>query len=129
PGEPARALVRRLAALPEVGGVRWVEAFLPSGEATKRAILARLQGVFPRNTSAVEDLSDDLLRAEFAKLQDGLRRIAAEPAAPQDLARTANELRRSLLLLDNNGTVPVSALRELERTFFVRLQLLLDRID
>jgi hypothetical protein len=129
PGEPARALVRRLAALPEVGGVRWVEAFLPSGEATKRAILARLQGVFPRNTSAVEDLPDDLLRAEFAKLQDGLRRIAAEPAAPRDLARTANELRRSLLLLDNNGTVPASALRELERTFFVRLQLLLDRID
>ncbi len=129
PGEPARSLVRRLAALPEVEGVRWVEAFLPSGEATKRAILAKLQGVFPRNTNAVADISDELLRAEFAKLQDGLRRIAAEPAAPQELARAANELRRSLLLLDNNGTVPVSALRELERTFFVRLQLLLDRID
>src|SRR5262245_28849515 len=129
PGEPARSLVRRLAALPEVEGVRWVEAFLPSGEATKRAILARLQGVFPRNTNAVEDLSDDLLRAEFIKLQDGLRHIGAEPAAPRDLARAANELRRSLLLLDNNSTAPASDLRQLERTFFVRLQLLLDRID
>jgi predicted RND superfamily exporter protein len=129
PGEPARSLVRRLAALPEVEGVRWVEAFLPSGEAEKRAILARLQGVFPHNTNAVEDLPDDLLRAEFAKLVDGLRRIGAEPAAPRDLARAANELRRSLLLLDNNSTAPVSALRELERTFFVRLQLLLERID
>ncbi|MGE0004149.1 MAG: hypothetical protein AB7S92_01040 [Parvibaculaceae bacterium] len=129
PGDTARGLVRRLAVLPEVEGVRWVEAFLPSGEADKRAILARLQGVFPRNTNAVEDLPDDLVKAEFAKLQDGLRRIAAQPEAPPDLARAANELRRSLLLLDNNGTAPVAALRQLERTFFVRLQLLLDRID
>ena len=129
PGDPARDLVRRLAVLPEVEGVRWVEAFLPSGEADKRAILAKLQGVFPRNTNAVEDIPDDLLKAEFAKLQDGLSRIAAQPAAPKDLARAANELRRSLLLLDNNGTAPVAALRQLERTFFVRLQLLLDRID
>ncbi|MGE3871499.1 MAG: hypothetical protein AB7F74_00945 [Parvibaculaceae bacterium] len=129
PGDPTRALVRRLASLPEVEGVRWVEAFLPSGEADKRAILAKLQGVFPRNTNAVEDVPDDVLRAEFAKLQDGLRRIASEPAAPPELARAANELRRSLLLLDNDGTAPASALRQLERTFFVRLQLLLDRID
>jgi uncharacterized protein len=129
PGESARSLVRRLAALPEVESVRWVEAFLPPGEAAKRAILARLEGVFPRNTNAVEDLPDDLLRAQFAQLLDGLRRIGAEPAAPRDLARAANELRRSLLLLDNNGTAPASALRQLERTFFVRLQLLLDRID
>ncbi|MGE0238865.1 MAG: hypothetical protein AB7S59_09115, partial [Parvibaculaceae bacterium] len=129
PGDAARNLVRRLAVLPEVEGVRWVEAFLPSGEADKRAILAKLQGVFPRNTNAVEDTPDDLLKAEFAKLQEGLRRIAAEPAATPDLARAANELRRSLLLLDNNGAVPVAALRQLERTFFVRLQLLLDRID
>ena len=129
PGDAARNLVRRLAVLPEVEGVRWVEAFLPTGEADKRAILARLQGVFPRNTNAVEDVPDELLKTEFAKLQDGLRRIAAEPAATPDLARAANELRRSLLLLDNNGAAPVAALRQLERTFFVRLQLLLDRID
>jgi hypothetical protein len=129
PGEPARALVRRLAVLPEVEGVRWVESFLPSGEAEKRAILARLQGVFPRNTNAVDDIPDELLRAEFVKLQDGLRRIAGEPAAPPELANAANELRRSLLLLDANGVAPPSALRQLERTFFVRLQLLLDRID
>ena len=126
---PARLLVRRLAALPEVEGVRWVEAFLPSGEADKRAILAQAAGVFPRNTTAVEDLPDDLLRAEFVKLQDGLRRIAAEPAATPELARAANELRRSLVLLDGNGVAARAALRQLERTFFVRLQLLLDRID
>jgi len=129
PGDPARSLVRRLAVLPEVEGVRWVEAFLPTGEAEKRAILARLQGVFPRNTNAVEDIPDELLRAEVVKLEDGLRRIAAEPAATPELARAANELRRSLLLLDSNGPAPPSALRQLERTFFVRLQLLLDRID
>lgn len=129
PGDPARSLVRRLAALPEVEGVRWVEAFLPTGEAEKRAILAKLQGVFPRNTNAVEDVPDDLLRAEVLKLEDGLRRIATEPAATPELARAANELRQSLLLLDSNGPAPPSALRQLERTFFVRLQLLLDRID
>ncbi len=129
PGDPARLLVRRLAALPEVEGVRWVEAFLPPGEAEKRAILAKLQGVFPRNTNAVEDIPDDPLRAEFVKLQDGLRRIAAEPAATPELARAANELRRSLVLLDGNGVAAPSVLRQLERTFFVRLQLLLDRID
>jgi predicted RND superfamily exporter protein len=129
PGDPARRLVRRLASLPEVEGVRWVEAFLPSGEADKRAILAKLHGVFPDHTNAVEDLPDDLLRAEFVKLQDGLRRIAAEPAATPDLARAANELRRSLLLLDGNGQAPAAALRQLERSFFVRLQLLLDRIE
>ena len=129
PGDPARLLIRRLAALPEVEGVRWVEAFLPSGEAEKRAILARLQGVFPRNTTAVEDIPDDLLRTEFVKLQDGLRRIAAEPAAMPELARAANEFRRSLVLLDGSGIAPPAALRQLERTFFVRLQLLLDRID
>jgi hypothetical protein len=129
PGEPARSLVRRLAVLPEVEGVRWVEAFLPSDEAAKRAILAKLQGVYPSNTNAVEDLPDDQVRVEFAKLLDGLGRIGAEPGAPRDLAQAANDLRRSLLLLDDNGTAPVSALRQLERTFFVRLQLLLDRID
>jgi predicted RND superfamily exporter protein len=129
PGDPARLLIRRLAALPEVEGVRWVEAFLPSGEAEKRAILARLQGVFPRTTTAVEDIPDDRLRTEFVKLQDGLRRIAAEPAATPELARAANEFRRSLVLLDGSGIAPPAALRQLERTFFVRLQLLLDRID
>ncbi len=129
PGEPARLLVRRLAALPEVEGVRWVEAFLPTGEADKRAMLAKLEGVFPRNTSAVEDLPDDLLRIQFVKLEDGLQRIAAEPKVPPELARAANELRRSLLLLDANGTAPATTLRQLERTFFVKLQLLLDRID
>ena len=129
PGDPARLLVRRLANLPEVEGVRWVEAFLPPGEADKRAILAKLHGVFPDHTNAVEDLPDELLRAEFAKLQDGLRRIAAEPSATRDLARAANELRRSLLLLDGNGAAPPAALRQLERSFFVRLQLLLDRIE
>ena len=129
PGDPARLLVRRLAALPEVEGVRWVEAFLPSGEAEKRAILARLQGVFPRNTTAVEDIPDDQLRAEFVKLQDGLQRIAAEPKATPELAGAANELRRSLVLLDGNGIAAPAVLRQLERTFFVRLQLLLDRID
>ncbi len=129
PGDPARLLVRRLAALPEVEGVRWVEAFLPSGEADKRAILAKLQGVFPRNTAAVEDLPDDLLRAEFAKLADGLQRIAAEPQVTPELAKAANELRRSLLLLEANGAAPPAVLRQIERTFFVRLQLLLDRID
>lgn len=129
PGDPARLLVRRLAALPEVEGVRWVESFLPPGEADKRAILARLQGVFPRNTAAVPDVADDLLRAEFVKLLDGLQRIAAEPRATPELARAANELRRSLVLLDSNGVAPPEALRQLERTFFTRLQLLLDRID
>ena len=119
-GDPARLLVRRLAALPEVEGVRWVEAFLPSGEADKRAILAKLQGVFPRNTNAVEDMPDDLLRAEFVKLQDGLQRIAAEPRATPELAAAANELRRSLVLLDGNGIAPPAVLRQLERTFFVR---------
>jgi predicted RND superfamily exporter protein len=128
-GDPARSLVRRLAALQEVEGVRWVEAFLPSGEEDKRAILAKLQGVFPRNTTAVEDVPDDQLRAEFLKLEDGLQRIAAAPGVKPDLARAANDLRRSLLLLDANGPAPATALRELERTFFVRLQLLLDRID
>lgn len=129
PGDPARLLVRRLAALPEVEGVRWVETFLPPGEADKRAILARLQGVFPRNTAAVPDVADDLLRAEFAKLLDALQRIAAEPKATPELAGAANELRRSLLLLDGNGVVSSDALRQIERTFFTRLQLLLDRID
>lgn len=129
PGDPARLLIRRLAALPEVEGVRWVEAFLPSGEAEKRAILARLQGVFPRNTTAVEDIPDDLLRTEFVKLQDGLQRIAAEPAATPELASAANEFRRSLVLLDGSGIAAPAVLRQLERTFFVRLQLLLDRID
>ena len=129
PGDPARQLVRRLAVLPEVEGVRWVEAFLPSGEADKRAILARLQGVFPRNTTPVEDLSDDLLRTEFAKLADGLQRIVAEPKATPELAQAANELRRSLLIIDANGTAQPAALRQLERTLFVKLQLLLDRID
>lgn len=129
PGDPARLLVRRLASLPEVEGVRWVEAFLPTGEADKRAILAKLDGVFPRNTNAVEDLPDDLLRAEFIKLQDGLQRIAAEPKVTPELAQAANELRRSLMLLDSSGAVPPAALRQLERTFFVKLQLLLDRID
>lgn len=129
PGDPARQLVRRLANLPEVEGVRWVEAFLPPQEADKRAILAKLRGVFPGHTNAVEDLPDEALRAEFVKLQDGLRRIASEPSAKGDLARAANELRRSLLLLENNGEAPVAALRQLERSFFVRLQLLLDRID
>lgn len=93
PGDPARLLVRRLATLPEVAGVRWVESFLPPGEADKRAILAKLQGAFPRNTTAVPDIPDDLLRAEFVKLQDGLQRIAAEPRATPELARAANELR------------------------------------
>jgi predicted RND superfamily exporter protein len=129
PGDPTRSLVRRLAVLPEVEGVRWVEAFLPSGEGDKRAILAKLQGVFPRNTNAVEDVPDDQLRAEFLKLEDGLQRIAAAPGVKPDLARAANDLRRSLLLLDANGPAPAPELRELERTFFVRLQLLLDRID
>jgi predicted RND superfamily exporter protein len=129
PGDPARLLVRRLASLPEVEGVRWVEAFLPTGEADKRAIMAKLDGVFPRNTNAVEDLPDDLLRAEFVKLQDGLQRIAAEPKVTPELAQAANELRRSLTLLDRNGSAPPAALRQLERTFFVKLQLLLDRID
>lgn len=129
PGDPARQLVRRLATLPEVEGVRWVESFLPPGEADKRAILARLQGAFPRNTTAVPDIPDDLLRAEFVKLQDGLQRIAAEPRATPELAQAASELRRSLVLLDGNGVADPQALRQLERTFFVRLQLLLDRID
>jgi len=129
PGDPARLLVRRLATLPEVEGVRWVESFLPPGEAEKRAILARLQGVFPRNTTAVPDVADDPLRAEFVKLLDALQRIAAEPKATPELAGAANELRRSLLLLENNGVAPPDALRQLERTFFTRLQLLLDRID
>ncbi|HTN98060.1 MAG TPA: MMPL family transporter [Nordella sp.] len=129
PGDPARQLVRRLATLPEVAGVRWVETFLPPGEADKRAILAKLQGAFPRNTTAVADIPDDLLRAEFVKLQDGLQRIAAEPRATPELAQAANELRRSLVLLDGTGVAAPQALRQLERTFFVRLQLLLDRID
>ena len=129
PGDPARLLVRRLATLPQVEGVRWVESFLPPGEADKRAILARLQGVFPRSTTAVPDIPDDVLRADFVKLQDALQRMAAEPRATPELARAANELRRSLLLLDSNGVANPLALRQLERTFFVRLQLLLDRID
>jgi predicted RND superfamily exporter protein len=129
PGDPARLLIRRLAALPEVEGVRWVEAFLPSEEAEKRAILARLQGAFPRNTAAVEDIPDDLLRTEFVKLQDGLQRIAAEPKATPELASAANEFRRSLVLLDGSGIAPPAVLRQLERALFVRLQLLLDRID
>lgn len=129
PGDTARALVRRLANLPEVEGVRWVEAFLPTGEADKRAILAKLQGVFPRNTTAVDDLSDDQLRADFTKLEDGLERIAAAPGAGPELARAANNLRRALLLMDSTGPAPAAALRQLERTFFVRLQLLLDRVD
>jgi len=128
-GDPARILVRRLSTLPQVESIRWVETFLPPGEAEKRAILARLQGVFPRSTTAVSDIPDDLLRAEFVKLQDGLQRIAAEPKATPELAQAANELRRSLLLLDGNGIANPQALRQLERTFFVRLQVLLDRID
>lgn len=129
PGDPARILARRIATLPQVESVRWVETFLPPAEAEKRAMLARLQGAFPRTTSAVPDIADDLLRAEFVRLQDGLQRIAAEPRATPELARAANELRRSLVLLDGNGIANPQALRQLERTFFVRLQVLLDRID
>ncbi|MGE3830224.1 MAG: hypothetical protein AB7F76_04445 [Parvibaculaceae bacterium] len=129
PGDEARALVRAIAALPEVAGVRWIEIFLPPEQDEKRARLAKLQGVYPRFPTQTEPLSDTDLVNSFRRLQLGLQAIAAQPAAGKDLVAAATELRRSLNLLEGNGLATPVELRKLDRASFGRLQVLFDSVD
>jgi hypothetical protein len=129
PGEEARALAVRLAALPEVASVRWIESFLPPGEPQKRQILERIKGVLPKVPEQSAEAEEGALRSELDRLEQNLLVIANDPKTAPELKAAASEFRRTLALFDGPGPASPDAIRRLENAMFVRLPLLFERVE
>ncbi|CAN5452781.1 MMPL family transporter [soil metagenome] len=129
PPDKARELAQRLFALPEVGGVRTIESFLPPEEAEKRAILARLHTLLPEAPDRSLIAPDATLRGSFMRLQEALKVIAAAAASDADLKSAAESFQASLAALDEAGRASDADLRGLETALFVNLSQLLARVE
>jgi hypothetical protein len=129
PGRAAGELAARLAKLPQVASVRWIESFLPPEEEQKRAILARLEGVLPHVPEAAPASDEAKLRADLSRLEQSLLDIANNPHSAAELRKAANELRRGLALLDKPDQAWGKTIRDLQDALFVRLPQLFQRVE
>lgn len=129
PGEPARRLAARVGSLPEVGSVRWIESFLPPDEIGKRRILARLESLLPHAPERSPDMSEDRLRNDLARLEEGLLEIASNPNTKAELKSAASEFRRSLALFDDPRLATPQTIAGLETALFERFAELLARVE
>src|SRR4029078_4827442 len=129
PGRDAGELTARLAKLPQVASVRWIESFLPLEEEQKRAILGRLEGVLPHVPEPAPASDEVKLRADLSRLEQSLLDIANNPHSAADLRKAANDMRRGLVLLDKPEQASAEAIRDLQNALFVRLPLLFQRVE
>lgn len=122
----AEAIVKKLKSVHEAQSVRWLGAFLPQQVGEKLAVLQELKDQFPRITPRIPQTSD-ILREEISTLQDSLQSIANSIATRKELRTAADDLRRSLELLDaTSSNVEVMAL---ENRIFGSFNVLADRAE
>jgi uncharacterized protein len=117
--EQARKLNEQLAAIPEVGVVRWLGTFLPLDVAQKQKVLKTLSGALEVSRAGGE-AGPHVPAALLDNIQIGLRTIADQAGTDEVLRANANELRRSLAILANTSSSVEAATIEFENLVFSR---------
>ena len=127
-GAAAAKLASELAAIPEVGTVRWMGTFLPQDVGLKQQALRALSGVIPR-VSEGGFLGPHDPVGNLHDVEAGLRTISDSAGTDEGLRASAHEFRRSLALLLNTAGNVETTIMELERLLFSGFGGLADAAD
>ncbi len=118
--EKAEQLAARLAQLPSVKQVRWLDTFLPARQRAKLAQLSSLASIIPAKPDAAKPLTAEQRRAAILRLKSLLLTIETAPKASASLKHEASTLRRALLVLDIPKPVSDKRLATIERDMFLQ---------
>ncbi len=115
PGKDLDALIEKVKALPEVSGIRTVEAVLPKNQDAKLEPLARAGRLLPVEILASSEMSDLERREYVVSLQALSDRIAGAPAVPNEVKETAIRLANNLKVALAAGNGVAERLKGLEK--------------
>jgi hypothetical protein len=124
----AQALVNDLKAIPEIGTVRWMGAFMPQNVEQKQNILRNLKGSLDiANVGGSVGPND--LGSDVQAIESGLRVISDVAGTDVGLASSAHQFRRSLAVLFNTSDPNTPVEVELEKLIFAGFAELPKRVD
>jgi uncharacterized protein len=125
-GKEAELIIAKLKSVPQAQAARWLGAFLPQQSDEKRQELQKLKESFQKITPLIPTATD-LLREQIDTLQASLSAIANSPATRPELSQSAQEFRRSLVLLASTSSD--HEIRALENRIFGSFNVLSDQAD
>ncbi len=122
PGQPAREMIARLNALPEVKKVNAISDFLPDDQAAKLAELNPLRDVMPRVVNSGSDVGDEVRNRMIASIARNMKALSGVEDAPTKLKASAKRLEDAIAAFDRKSTdADGDAIAKLERQLFVGL--------
>ncbi len=122
PGQPAREMIAKLNALPEVKKVNAISDFLPEDQAAKLAELNPLRDVMPRVVNSSSDVGDEVRRRMVASISRNMKALSGAEDAPAALKTSAKRLQDSIAAFEEqNKDADGEATAKLERQLFVGL--------
>ena len=118
--EKAEQLAVKLAQLPSVKQVRWLDTFLPARQKSKLAMLSSLATIVPATPPIAKPLTPEQRRTALPRVKSLLLTIETSPKATPALKQEASNLRRALVVLDIPKPVSDKRLAMIERDMFLQ---------
>ena len=128
-GPKAREMLAKFKALPEVDKVLMVEEFLPEGQDSKLAELARLTDLVPRTVNSESDIGAPARRRMLDIISQNMTALAATPDAPADLKASATRLKDAIAAFDQAKGQDEDSVRQLEDALFSGLPAMLSDVN
>ena len=127
-GDSAAHTAARLAQLPQVLDVRWLDSYLPERQKVKLALLHQLRNIFPVNSNQPAALDQESRKVMIGKTIINLSSLEKVPGIDGRLKAAASSLRRALLLILAAGQTSGRLAADVERDLFVQLPGLFRRL-
>lgn len=122
PGQPAREMIAKLNALPQVKKVHAISDFLPEDQVAKLAELNPLRDVMPRVVNSGSNIGDEVRRRMIASISRNMKALSGVEDAPAALKASAKRLQDAIAAFDvKNKDDDSEATAKLERQLFVGL--------